>query len=160
MAAQDSYDAASQVLTFALDCMQARGKCEGLIAYVSPGIASYECDQLTARVFSTRVDRKDQCNTYYSTGVELQLVRCCVPVGTEKAAPDPIEIDAAAKCIYQDLQSLFECLVCEDASIAGNTGSISCDGLEIQGIEYDTAPSGTCFGGRLKVFVHTIVCCQ
>lgn len=155
----ESYDAVSQVLMFALDCLQARGRCDGVTAYVSPGIAAYECDQLTGRVFDIRIDRKDQCNTYYSIGVEIQLVRCCVPVGSANASPNPLEIDAAAKCIYADLQSLFECLVCEDAAISQGIGTIDCQGLELQGVDYDTAPSGTCFGGRLKLYTRKIVCC-
>lgn len=159
MPVNTSYDAASQVLTFAMDCLQARGRCAGVRSFVSPGIAAYDCDQLTARIYTRQITSKTECLTTSKIGVELQLVRCCVPIGTEKTAPDPLEIDNAAKCIYDDLDSLFDCMVCEGDAIASNSGSISCNGLELMGIEYDTAPSGTCFGGRIKVLVEIATCC-
>lgn len=159
MAADTPYDAASQILAFALDCLQARGRCDGLISYISPGVAAYECDQLTARIFNEPIDYKNVCNTFYSIGVELQLVRCCVPVGDATKGPDPASVDAAAKCIYADLHSLFECLVCESSAIQQNIGTINCDGLDVQGVEFDNAPSGTCFGGRIKIMVKKIICC-
>jgi hypothetical protein len=159
VAVTSSYEAASTVLMFALDCLQARGRCDGVRSFVSPGIAAYDCDQLTARILPRKILSKTQCLTVSQLGVELQLVRCCVPVGDADNPPDPLAVDAAARCIYDDLDSLFECMICEDAAISAGAGSISCDGLTLDGIEYDTAPSGTCYGGRIRVYLQVTTCC-
>lgn len=155
----DSYGVASEVLTFALDCLNVAGRCDGLRTFVSPGLASYDCDQLTARIYTLRTDQQNQCITTYSVGVELQLVRCCIPVGTADSPPSMVDIDNAAKCVYDDMDTIYQCIICNKCDIAGNVSTISCDCLDVQNVEFDTAPSGTCIGARLKVLVQKSVDC-
>ncbi len=159
MSALDSYGVASEVLSFALDCLHANDRCNDLRTFVSPGLAAYDCDQLTARIYTLRTDQQNPCITIYSVGVELQLVRCCIPVGSADKPPGMLEIDKAAKCVYDDMDTIYQCIICNKCDIAGSVSTISCNCLDVQSVEFDTAPSGACFGARLKVLVQKSVDC-
>lgn len=100
-------------------------------------------------------------NIFLTDKYHIRMSRCCGDIDTSLIRNLSAGFDEQlARCFYDDVETVFCCLLEMLPSILNEYGDISCKPQVIDSLKYDDSLLGTCFGA---VFTFTItrgrVCC-
>lgn len=123
----DTSDLLDSVLDVVVDWYQANGVALPLRRYVTAGVPSWDCDQVTVRGVrrfphtGNVVAEEPQVHMKISQEgiiVEVQIVRCAPAFGDDEGSPPPVaELNARAHTLYDDAEYVLTAI--REATAAG-----------------------------------------
>ena len=154
----DRYGFMADLVTTAADCIENVDRNCPYNVFVSNGEPPSDCSHIAAywTGASTTV-QSEKCRIVVRENFKVSLSRCCLKnVGEEF---DPVAEDADASCFVKDFGDLFDCLVCEAATVLKNYVR-TCQDVVVKIASPDHSPSGGCYGGIIDIsFIRIHPCC-
>jgi len=161
------WDAAEAVLALAQECLGDRcGEYSRVL--IETGTPVADCSTLAVIIGNPRA-QSGSClgKTQMNAAIDVQIIRCCDPVGDLTTAggytpPTSAAIQAAAACIVRDAWAIYECVVCTGCAIIGAIPNVDacCDNNTGAPEIMWGAPSGGCRSATIRIPLIFGTCCE
>lgn len=150
------YDAANALLTEIRACMG--GESCPYQLFVSRGMPPADCNSIVARYDGGRRNDRESndCDSVFEEEIVVTLTKCCVTPDIQTNW-NPVLEDAEAKCFYDDLALLRQCLICNGMTAL----EPYVDGCKpyVTATVLDPMSEGGCFSGSIVIRFRNVDCC-